>query len=93
MTTPPLLSLPNFQKPFVLETDACATGLGAVLMQDGKPLAFFSKGLGPVNGALSIYEKEALAMLQALKKWRHYFLGNKLVIKTDQKSLKYLGSQ
>jgi hypothetical protein len=93
MTTPPLLSLPNFQKPFVLETDACATGLGAVLMQDGKPLTFFSKGLGPVNSALSIYEKEALAMLQALKKWRHYFLGNKLVIKTDQKSLKYLGSQ
>jgi hypothetical protein len=93
MTTPPVLALPNFNMPFTLETDACSTGLGAVLMQEGKPLAFFSKGLGPINSALSIYEKEGLAMLQALKKWRHYFLGSKLIIKTDQKSLKYLGSQ
>jgi hypothetical protein len=45
MTTPPLLTLPNIQKPFTLET-ACATEIGAVIMQEGKPLAFFSKGLG-----------------------------------------------
>jgi hypothetical protein len=93
MTTPPLLALPNFQIPLILETDACATGVGAVIMQEGKPLAFFSKGLGPVNSALSIYEKEALAILLALKKWRHYFLDNKLIIRTDQRSLKYVGSQ
>jgi hypothetical protein len=41
----------------------------------------------------SIYEKEAMAILEALRKWRHYLLGNKLFIKTDQKSLKYLTSQ
>ena len=93
MTTPPVLSLPNFQLPFVLETDACASGLGAVLMQSGKPIAYFSKTLGPRNSSLSIYEKEALAILEALKKWRHYLLGNKLTIRTDQKSLKYLSSQ
>jgi hypothetical protein len=92
MSTPPLLSLPNFTKPFTLETDACASGIGAVLMQEGKPLAYFSKCLGPKNSAQSIYEKEALAILQALKKWRHYFLGNKVLIKTDQRSLQYLGS-
>jgi hypothetical protein len=62
-------------------------------MQKGKPLAFFSKSLGPKNSAQSIYEKEAMAILEALKKWRHYFLGNKLIIKTDQSSLKYLASQ
>jgi hypothetical protein len=93
MSTPPLLSLPNFNNPFTLETDACASSIGVVLMQECKPLAFFSKCLGPKNSAQSIYEKEALAILQALKKWHHYFLGNKVIIKTDQRSLQYLGSQ
>jgi hypothetical protein len=93
MSSPPLLSLPNFTKAFTLETDACASGIGAVLMQEGHPLAFFSKCLGPKNSAMSIYEKEGLAILEALKKWRHYFLGNKVIIKIDQRSLQYLGSQ
>jgi hypothetical protein len=93
MSAPPLLSLPNFSKPFVLETDACNSGLGAVLMQEGKPLAFYSQCLGPKATAQSIYEKEAFAILHALKKWRHYFLGNKVIIKMDQQALKYLGSQ
>jgi hypothetical protein len=93
MANPPLLALPDFTLPFTLETDACATGIGAILMQQGKPLAFYSKGLGSHNSTKSIYEKEAMAILLALKKWRHYFLGNKLIIKTDQSSLKYLASQ
>jgi hypothetical protein len=93
MTTPPVLRLPNFSLPFILESDASASGLGAVLMQEGKPIAFYSKTLGPRAMSLSIYEKEALAILEALKKWRHYLLGNLLTIRTDQKSLKYLSSQ
>jgi hypothetical protein len=93
MTHPPLLALPNFSLPFTLEIDACATSLGAVLMQNGRPLAYFSKNLGPNTSAKSVYEKEAMEILEALKKWRHYFLGNKLIIKTDQSSLKYLASQ
>jgi hypothetical protein len=55
MSQPPLLALPDFSSPFHLETDACATSLGAVLMQHGRPLAYFSKCLGPKTGALSIY--------------------------------------
>jgi hypothetical protein len=66
MTTPPVLILPNFSVPFHLETDASGTGLGAVLMQQGRPIAFFSKALGPKSLELSIYEKEALAILEAL---------------------------
>jgi hypothetical protein len=93
MTSPPVLALTNFSAPFVLETDASGYGLGAVLMQQGKPLAFFSKTLGVKAFSQSIYEKEAMAILEALRKWRHYLLGNKLVIKTDQKSLKYLTNQ
>ena len=62
-------------------------------MQEVQPLAYFSKSLGPKAAAQSVYEKEAMAILQALKKWRHYFLGNKVIIKSDQQSLKYLGNQ
>jgi hypothetical protein len=93
MTTPPVLILPNFNLPLYLDTDASGKGLGAVLMQQGRPIAFFSKALGPKPLAQSIYEKEALAILESLRKWRHYLLGNKLIIRTDQKSLKYLSSQ
>ena len=93
MSNPPVLALPNFILPFTLETDASGIGLGAVLMQQGRPIAYFRKALGPKAQALSIYEKEALAILEALRKWRHYLLGNELVIKTDQKSRKYLSSQ
>lgn len=86
MTTCPVLALPDFTQSFTIEADACATGIGAVLMQNGRPLAYFSQGLGPRPAAQSVYEKEALAILEAIKKWRHYIWGHKLVIKTDHKA-------
>jgi hypothetical protein len=58
MSQPPLMALPNFTIPFILETDACHTGLGTVLMQQSRPLAYFSKCLGPKNAEKSVYEKE-----------------------------------
>jgi hypothetical protein len=93
MVTAPVLALPNFNVPFVLETDASGYGLGAVLMQEGKAIAYYSSSLCPKNAALSTYEKEALAIIEALKRWRHYFLGHKLIIKTDQQSLKFMTDQ
>lgn len=93
MTTCPVLALPDFSKPFVLETDACGAGLGAVLMQNGRPLAYMSKSLGPKAAAQSVYAKEALDILEALKKLRHYLLGNPLIIKTDQQSLRFMTTQ
>lgn len=93
MCTSPVLALPNFSQPFTIESDACGYGIGAVLMQEGRPIAYYSKAIGPKAAAQSIYEKEAMAILEALKKWRHYLLGNKLIIKTDQQSLKYMMSQ
>ena len=68
----PVLALPNFQKEFVVETDASAFGVGVVLMQQGHPLAFLSKALGPHNQTLSTYDKECLAILLALEKWKAY---------------------
>ena len=46
MTTTPVLAMPNFQEQFIVETDACMDGIGAVLMQKGQPIAYLSKALG-----------------------------------------------
>jgi hypothetical protein len=89
----PVLALPNFDIPFTLDIDASSIGVEVVLMQQGKPLAFFSQALGPKAVAQSTYHKEALAIRFALKRWMHYFLGGTLKIKTDQQSLKYMMSQ
>lgn len=62
-------------------------------MQEDKPLSFLSKTLGPKASTFSTYEKEALAILEALKKWKHYFDNTSVIIRTDQQSLKYIQEQ
>lgn len=93
MISAPVLALPNFHKQFTLETDACETGMGAVLMQDHKPIAYFSKAMGMKYQALSTYEKELMALVAAVQRWRHYLQHSKFVIRTDHESLKHLLSQ
>lgn len=56
-------------------------------------MAYYSSSLCPKNAALSTYEKEALAILEALKRWRHYLIGHELIIKTGQQSLKFITDQ
>jgi hypothetical protein len=87
------LALPNFAKPFVIETDASDSGLGAVLMQDGHPLAFSSKALGPKSRGLSTYEKEFMPILLAVQAWRPYLQFQEFLILTDQKRLTQLSDQ
>ena len=93
MTSLPILALPNFSKAFVIETDAFEAGLGAVLMQDEKPLEYFSHKLSLQAQAKSVYERELMAMVLAIRKWWPYLLGHKFIIRTDKRSLKYLLEQ
>ena len=93
MIDAPVLALPNFDRPFSIETDACETGIGAVLVQDSHPLAYFSKALGVRNQKLSTYEKEFLAVMMAVDKWRPYLQRGPFTIVTDHKSLCNLGDQ
>lgn len=53
----PVLAVPDFEQPFVVETDASDCGIGAVLMQSGHPIAYLSKHLCPRNQTLSVYKK------------------------------------
>lgn len=68
----PVLVLPDFSKPFVVETDACDAGVGAILQQHGHPIAYMSKALCPKFRGLSAYEKEYLAVVVAIDQWRPY---------------------
>lgn len=90
MTTTPVLTLPDFSQPFVVETDASQEGMGAVFIQNQRPLAFISKAFPPRKKGLSAYERELWAFIHAVQKWRTYLFGNQFIIKTDHQSLKYL---
>lgn len=93
MTNVPVLALPNFSKPFVVEVDACGTSVGAVLMQDRRPIAFLSQELSLKHQGLSTYENELIAILHAVNKWRHCLIPSHFIIMTDHFSLKFLQEQ
>ena len=93
MTTTPTLAMPNFKDIFTVETNASDDGIGAILTQQGKSVAFMSKALEVAKKLWSTYAKEMMAILEAIRLWRPYLLGRKFYIQTDQRSLKYLLEQ
>ncbi|KAH9792726.1 hypothetical protein KPL71_004248 [Citrus sinensis] len=89
----PLLALPDFTKTFEIECDALGIGIGAVLMQEGRPIAYFSEKLSGAALNYPTYDKEMYALVRALETWQHYLLPKEFVIHTDHESLKHLKGQ
>lgn len=76
--------------PFEVETDASDTAVAAVLMQAGRPVAFFSRTLQGPERQHAAVEKEARAIILAVRHWRHYLTGRHFTICTDQRSVSYI---
>ena len=90
LVTAPILTLPEPRKHFTVYSDASRIGLGCVLMQEGKVIAYASRQLWKHEENYPTHDLELAAVVFALKIWRHYLYGEPCDIFTDQKSLKYI---
>jgi hypothetical protein len=91
---PPILSLPDVSKPFILQTDASNLGIGAILLQDDAlgekhPVAFASRKLLLRETRYSTVERECLAIVWGINKFQEYLYGTELINETDRQPLRY----
>ncbi|KAE8676344.1 putative CCCH-type zinc finger family protein [Hibiscus syriacus] len=93
MTEAPVLALPDFDKVFEVNCDASGVGIGGVLSQAGRPVAFFSEKLLESKKNYSTYDLEFYDIVQSLKHWRHYLVQKEFIIFTDHEALKYINGQ
>ena len=89
MSKETLLTFPQFDKPFHVYTDASKHQLGAVIMQEGKPLAFYSRKLNSAQKNYTTGEQELLSIVETLKEFRNILLGQKIIVHTDHKNILY----
>jgi hypothetical protein len=93
LTTSPMLAQPDTDKLFNVNCDASGTGLGGVLIQEGRVISYSSRQLRRHEEHYPIHDLELAAVVMALRTWRHYLLGNMVHIYMDHKSLKYSFTQ
>ena len=89
MSKETLLRYPDSSKEFEIYADASKAYLRAVISQDGKPIAFYSRRLSDCQTRYTTTERELLAIIEILKEFRKNLLGQKIIIHTDQKNLTY----
>jgi hypothetical protein len=93
LTTSPVLTMPDMEKPFSIYCDASGQGIGYVLMQDGHVVAYASRQLRKHEEKYLTHDIELVTVVHALKIWRHYFIGKRCEVYSDHKSLKYIFTQ
>ncbi|KAA0044655.1 reverse transcriptase [Cucumis melo var. makuwa] len=93
MMTLPVMAMPDFNLPFEIETYAFGYGVRAILTQAKRPIAYFSQTMSTRDRARLVYERELIVVVFAVQKWRPYVLGRKFIMKTGQRSLKFLLEQ
>ena len=89
MSRQTLIVYPDFSKPFHIFTDCSKLQLGAVIMQDGKPVAFYSRKLNPAQTRYTTTERELLSIVETLKEFRNILLGQQIIVHTDHENLTY----
>nr|GEX06358.1 retrovirus-related Pol polyprotein from transposon 17.6 [Tanacetum cinerariifolium] len=93
VTEAPVLALPNFEHVFQVECDASGLGIGGVLSQLNRPVAFFSEKLNDTRRRYSTYDKEFYAIFRSLEYWRHYLFPAEFILYSDHQALKFIQGQ
>ncbi|KAJ7961417.1 Retrotransposon protein, putative, Ty3-gypsy subclass [Quillaja saponaria] len=93
MINDPVLALPDISKPFEVQTDASDYALGGVLLQENHPVAYESHKLSQAERRYTAQEKEMLGVIHCLRVWRHYLLGSKFIVKTDNTGVSHFFTQ
>ena len=88
-----MLVLPDFKKPFQVRCDASGKSIGAVLGQNDRSVAYFSEKLNDAKHKYCSYDQEFYAIVQALKKWRHYLMSGEFILYTDNHALQHIMQQ
>ncbi|KAG8489262.1 hypothetical protein CXB51_017318 [Gossypium anomalum] len=83
----------DFSKTFEIECDASGVGIGAVLTQDERPVAYFGEKLSGASLNYPVYDKEMYALIRSLETWQHYLRPKEFVIYSDHEALKFIKGQ
>jgi hypothetical protein len=93
LTTTPILKVPNMDTNFLVCTDTSKEGLSGFLMQDGRVIAYISRNLRRHEDKYVTHDLELLAIVYALRVWRHYLIGHKFELKTNYCGLQHIFTQ